>query len=213
MSYDYLEAYLAGELEAKAFYQQLFSNKDLQTRIRELIPKDAMGNPEHPLWKRFAYTALSRYHFDLFRYVENAYRFDGSLGDNLNIWGTISDFYQYHHPDFTITTKYHDAFDLFLNAAGDTFSGPEVQAFVERIIYEELNVKPKTKRIKETRARIREAFHVNDGPKPYWIQGGEWPMGKNTPMRFMRKKRIGEKVEYYFEDTETGEMRIITQYY
>jgi hypothetical protein len=75
------------------------------------------------------------------------------------------------------------------------------------------SITPKTKRIKETKAKLAELFHVTDRKRPYWIQGAEWPAGKNSPMKYLNKKKISDGMVYVFSDVDTGEVREIIQYY
>ena len=131
-----------------------------------------------------------------------------------DIFATISFFYIFNYPDFPCTDQYRDAYGLFLDAVGERFDGPEVQEVTEKIVYECLDIRPKTKRVKTAKERVYETFHMEDRKLyPRWIQGSEWPMGKNSPMQFAKQTRRGESVLFYFRDVDTGEERIITQYY
>ena len=49
--------------------------------------------------------------------------------------------------------------------------------------------------------------------RPCWIQGGEWPMGKNSPMQYIGRSKIPDGVKYIFQDVDTGEIREIEQFY
>ena len=79
---------------------------------------------------------------------------------------------------------------------------------------------PKSKRIKEVKSRIKEAFHVSGIIYPRWVQEAEWPVSPNgKPMRFVKQKRKkGKEYEnmlytlFYFEDVDTGEERIVEQF-
>ena len=153
-------------------------------------------------------------------YTEDLKTGDGSLswivktGNRpLSSFSTISHFYCFTHPGITLTTYYKDAFGLYLDAVGDTYDGPEVRDLIECIIKENLLISPKTKRIKTVKQIIKDMFHVEGTNYPRWIQGAEWPMGKDTPMQFIKKVRKGEEVHFYFEDVSTGETKTIVQFY
>jgi len=45
------------------------------------------------------------------------------------------------------------------------------------------------------------------------MQGAEWPMGKNSPMKYIDRKTNGEEVLFRFVDVDTGEERIVSQFY
>ncbi len=208
-----IEDFLVGKMDIHSFILLFQNNDTLKDELRKLIPTDAIGNPAHPIWKNIGYSALSGDGFDFVKSLKRICRFDERIGDNLNIWSSIWAVYRYHFPNTPVTTKYKDVFGLYIDAVGDCFRGPEVSKFVEQIIVDTLSVSPKTKRIKEAKEKVRTAFHVTDRTRPYWIQGPEWPMGKNSPMRYVKRTRKGEQVDYHFVDVDTNETRIVTQYY
>ena len=208
-----LEKMLSGQIEMSEYLYLLTSDFDLQDELSSIIPKDAIGNSTHPLWQRIAYSFLLEYGFDLYNCIISFHRLDDSLGDNLNIFGLINRIYAYTNPDFTFTTKYHDAFELYLDVVKDCYDGPEVEELVNDIIKECLILKTKSGRKKAGQKKILELFHVVDKNKPRWIQGAEWPMGVNSPMKFLKQERRKEQVEYLFIDVDTKEERTIIQYY
>ena len=208
-----IEDFLMGRMDMPEFLALLETDLTLQGQLRNLVPYDAVNNPDHEIWKKYSYGALSQFEFDCYARLMSCYRFDLSLGDNLNIFGFIRRFYCYSHPNITCTKKYDDAFNLYLDVIKDCYDGPEVRHFVERIIYDALTVKPKKARIAKARFEMENMFHLADKSKPRWIQGPEWPMGQHSPMRFVSQKRSKEFTEYIFEDFDTKKQRIITQHY
>ncbi len=79
---------------------------------------------------------------------------------------------------------------------------------------------PKTKRKKQIRELIKKEFHIQGSKYPRWVQGGEWPVSKSgKPMRFVEQKRKKGKeyeqmlyTQFFFEDVDTGEIRVIDQF-
>ena len=77
-----------------------------------------------------------------------------------------------------------------------------------------------TARIKIGKEKIREAFPCKTKKHPYWVQNAEWQISASgKPMRFIEEKRKKGKEykntlckEYYFEDIDTGEIRIVEQF-
>jgi hypothetical protein len=207
-----IEEMLTGQIGMDTFIEELTADSSLQNTISELVPPAAIGNPNHELWNTASYCALEKYNFDLYKLLVGVCKFDGSLGENLNIFSTIKMVYSFINPDLEYTSIYTDSYRLYLDAIGEWFEGPEVDSVVENIILEALKLKTKKQRIIYAKAAIISAFHVED-KKPIWIQGGEWPMGKHSPMKFLSKKRKGEEVYYYFEDVDTGEKRTVIQMY
>lgn len=208
-----IELTLTGKMEMQDFIELLQSDSRIQQDVRNLIPTDAVNNESHPIWKFIAFPTLARYDFDLYLWIVKMFKFDNSIPDNLNIWGTLEATYRYLKPELKLTTKYTDAFDVYLTAVMDCFDGPEVEPLVLQIIEKACIHTTKKKRIEQAKNEIRALFHVVDNNRPRWIQGPEWPMGKHSPMQYVSKKRRGEVVLYSFQDVDTAEIRIVEQFY
>lgn len=140
-------------------------------------------------------------------------RFDGTIGDALNIFSFFEDAYMYYHPEIVCTTAYYEAHSLYLDAVGSFYEEPEVTQLLNQLVTEELPVKSKSKQMKLLRGKLKEAFHVVGNKRPYWIQGGEWPMGKNLPMQYIERNKIPDGIEYVFRDVDADTIRMIEQYY
>ncbi len=210
---DTIQQMLLGQIDMKSFIQIALSDSNLIIAINKLIPEEAKNNPNHPVWRGYSYDALKKENFILWNHVQNMGRFDGSLGDYLNTFSRISHFFCYLHPDFIPTTKYEDEFDFLLDVAGESYGGPEVDKIINSIVTEYVYFTPKTKGIREAKAKMAMVFHVVDKKKPRWINGAEWPMGVKTPMQFIGDKKIKEGKVYQFKDVDSGEIREIIQYY
>lgn len=208
-----IEQMLTGQTEMKDFLEQLQFDSKLQDMIRKLVPKEAVGNPNHEYWKYVSYEVLKSDYFDYYRLLLRIGRFDGSIGDCLSLFSSLDRGSRYYHPDLPVTNKYEEAYDLYLDVIHNCFEGPEVLLVVEQIINDAILIKPKGKRLKEAKTKMKEQFHVTDKQRPRWIQGPEWPMGVDSPMQYTGQKRIPEGVAYSFVDVTNGNTRIVTQYY
>ena len=209
----YLDSFLKGDLDDKSFISYLKCCSELQNEINNLIPSDAVNNPQHAIWKCFSYEALNKDSLNLLQHLNRICRYNGKIGDNLNLFGVLKRLYSFYHPDFPFTNKYHDEFDLYLDVVQDCFDGPEVEDIIIQMIEHCTSIKPKAKRKKEAKERIKTLFHVESNSLPRWIQGPEWPMGKNSPMKYKRQERQGELVKFIFVDVDTGEEKVIEQLY
>lgn len=209
----YLDSFLKGDLDDKSFIRYLKCSSELQDEINNLIPFDAVNNPQHAIWKCFSYNALNKDSFNLLQHLNRICYYNGKIGDNLNLFGVLKRLYYFYHPNFPFTNKYHDEFDLYLDAVQDCFDGPEVEDIINHTIEQCILIKPKAKRKKEAKERIKTLFHVESNSLPRWIQGPEWPMGKQSPMKFERQEKKGELVKYFFVDVDTGEEKVIEQLY
>ena len=210
-----IEQMLTGKMEMSEFLAQLKSDTALQNEIRNLVPEEAAHNGSHPLWQRYSYEAFRNCGYDFLQVVRRhlVHRFDGTIGANLNVWSTIHKVYSYYHPELPYTNKYLETFDLYLDVIRDCFEGPEVQPLVEKIVLDAMEIKLKGKRRESAKKEVERLFHVTDGKRPRWIQGAEWPMGVNSPMKYISRKSKGELVQYLFEDVDTGARRTVEQFY
>ena len=79
---------------------------------------------------------------------------------------------------------------------------------------------PVSKRKKLIKEKIKEAFPCKTKKYPRWVQSEEWQISEGgKPMRFIEQKRKKGKeykdtlhTEFYFEDVDTGEIRIVEQF-
>ena len=103
-----IEEMLTGQMEMSEFIALLKSDPTLQNEIRNLVPPEAAHNRSHPLWEqqRISYMAFQDCGYDFLRFVCRFSRLDGSIGENLNLWGPIYRVYSYYHPDLPYTMMY-----------------------------------------------------------------------------------------------------------
>ena len=208
-----LEQMLTGKMAMCAFVSLLRTDDHLQMYIRALIPAEAVNSRQHAFWKRISYEAFRRNQFDFIKFLYSVCRFDGSVGDNLNVFSFIKNVYTYSQPDFKCTTLYQEAFDLYFDGVKDCYDGPEVRHIVDQIIHEALLRKTKREKILFVKDAISSQFHLVDKKRPRWILGAEWPMGMYSPMGFGNQCRNAESVQYQFVDVDTKEVRFIEQFY
>ena len=160
----------------------------VQTMIREELGKGGRSNLAHCL----------NIHSCLSRILTEAFPEDGIVIDE------------------TLEKK----FDFMLDACPEAVDGPEVQQVIEDLLASLPADLPKGKRVKLFKEQVKEVFPTAAGKWPRWVQGGEWPLGaKGKPMRFVEQKRKKGKeyanmlyTQYFFEDVDTGEQRIIDQF-
>lgn len=208
-----IEQMLTGQMEISEFLDELASDQKLQMQIRKLVPIEAIDNPDHVFWTRIYYGSVKRFDYDYLQFLEWMCRFDGTIGDKLNIWATLRRAYCYHYPEIICTEQYEKAHSLYLDAVRDCFEGFEVQSLIEDIVIEALQIKQKGKRVQQVKQKLNKLFRSESGKYPRWIQGAEWPMGTNVPMMFVKQIRTNDAVCYYFEDVDTRNIRVIEQYY
>ena len=92
----------------------------------------------------------------------------------------------------------------------------------DHILEEELSKLPReldrSHRARLFHKQMKHVFHVRV-KHPEWVNDPQWPIGTGgKPMRFLRqRRRLGKEYQgtcctrYYFEDLETGEIRVVEQ--
>lgn len=208
-----IEQVLSGDVSMEVFLEELHTNHELQQCIRDFVPNDAKENPAHNFWKLIPYQSLQQNHFDYYRFLFWALHSQGKFGMHLNVFNRLRKAYRYYYPEVQCTSRYDDVFDVYLDAIKDCFDGPEVQGLVEQIITDSIQLPSKAKRIKFAQMKIITSFHVEKNKRPRWVQGPEWPMGVDSPMMFVKQQKTGELVEFFFQDVDTKEQRIVKQFY
>jgi len=208
-----IEQFLDGSLDIKPFMKMVREDRVLQDSIRALMPKEAIRNRDYPLWTKVSYEAYEKCNFDCLEYLFKICRFDGSFGDNLNCFSILKNVYSFVNPELPFTERYEKEFMFYLDVVQDCYDGPEVREVTREILRELVDVKPKSKRNAMAKQRIKDIFHVERNNRPRWIQGAEWPMGQTSPMRFIKRIRSGEEVQFHFIDLSTGKTKVVRQFY
>jgi hypothetical protein len=111
---------------------------------------------------------------------------------------------------------------FMMDVCPEYIEGHEIDeaGIIEAIIEQVPEALPKAKRKKQIKELIKKEFHIEGSKYPRWVQGGEWPVSKSgKPMRFVEQKRKKGKeyaemlyTQFFFEDVETGEIRVIDQF-
>ena len=210
-----IEKMLHGELEINEFLALAEASDSLKNALNNLIPEDAKSDENHIFWKKIKSPRIvyEQFNFDVYRLVESLVMPKNKIGTNVNVYETIKHLYAVSHPDFPFITRYTDQSLMYLSVVKDIYDGPEVSDVLIKIFDKAFESNGKTARITIAKNEIKATFHLENKKYPRWTQGAEWPMGKESPMKFISQKRIGELTEYTFQDVDTNEIRIVKQYY
>ena len=145
-----------------------------------------------------------------------------NLGHYLNIHSCLSGILAEAFPEdsIIIDETLEKKFDFMLDACPEAVDGPEVEQVIEDLLESLPAELSKAKRVKLFKEKVKEVFPTAGGKWPRWVQGSEWPLGTNgKPMRFVEQKRKKGKeyanmlyTQFFFEDVDTGETRVIDQF-
>lgn len=117
------------------------------------------------------------------------------------------------YPDVKPTKCYRQDDDYYYKALGNSIGGNEVMDYAASVLDQFPRTMKAAERVKAGKEALWKAFHIEDRKFPRWVQGADWPMGKNSPMEYLGLKRDGEQVSLRFRDVDTGEERIVEQFY
>ena len=218
-----IDDFISGKVEAKEFVKWILESKEHMSLLDSLVIPEAK-NPLYKLYtgyvdehgishRPYCYSAVVSANFSLFNMLTEQHAFDGSLGGNLNLYSLIYRFYILTRQGTPYYDAYDKKYDLYLDAVGEYYEGPEVRAVIEKAVNEAFAIQGKGKQKAFLKDKMKELFHIEGNNRPYWIQGAEWPMGKNSPMQYVSKKKKGEEHLYLFRDVDTGEERTIVQWW
>lgn len=135
-------------------------------------------------------------------------------GKRLNAYIFLFSLARTRYPDLQESNRFDKEFGFYLDVLGDTYDGPEIEEILDKTLYN-IYQKPGTlkERKREAKQFIRSFFHTEDRRYPYWAQGAEWPIGVHSAMKYVSRKRDGDRVQFLFRDVDTGEEKIVEQFY
>ena len=110
--------------------------------------------------------------------------------------------------------KYDEDYELALDSIPEYLDGEEACAFIDSEIFSKLPLNlSKIEKKKFIKNKCKELFHIEGNKYPRWIQSAEWPIRNGTPCKYIKQRKIGEKIQYIFQDINSDEEILIEQYY
>ena len=216
-----IDDFIAGKVSAEQFASWIQESPEHMALVDELVISEAKENPSYKLYtgyedetgthRPYSFEVMREMDFSLVNLLRRNKAFDGNLGDDYNLYESVYRFYILSHPGCPHCDTYKNRVQLYLAAIGEYYGGPEVESVIEDIVDEALLIHGKTNQKTYVKNKMKQCFHIEGNNRPYWIQGAEWPMGKNSPMQYVSKQKKGEEHLYLFRDVDTGEERIVTQ--
>lgn len=234
---DDIIAFLTGQCSGQEFIQQARQNPDIAKWFQDILPPGAErldipyipyrlldldhaeyqnAGSTHPFWKDIhtgsCLNCLTT-QISFAEYFQKTHDFD-SAGGQVDAYSFLFSVAKKRITDLSHHSRFSDEYSFYLDVCGEYLDGPEVCEYLDRIVLD-IYMQPGTKanRIKQAKATAKSKFHIAGNKYPRWIQGPEWPMGKNSPMEYLSRKRDGERVVFTFRDVDTGEIREVEQFY
>lgn len=206
----YAVDFACGKLTFDEFELLFLQYPEIWDRVQDLLTEELMQNPDHPFWTRSNRMRLESSNFSI-RGAALAFGWD-EYGKRV-AHGLISDLVEYTFPEIQRRDPPEQALDALLEKLGmEDLGGAEVDALVEQILLEGMDITPAKERNRVLKQRLKETFHLKPRKKPCWVQEPEWPMGGHSPMEFLAREQDGSLVRYRFRDADTGLEKTVEQY-
>ena len=201
---DYIEIlkkFVGGEMSIEEFKNIYFFDEKIQQFLQDNLPESMVGYADVRWNDGDINLALKKQKWET--------KWGRSVIQSLiEIWLTRNNI------DCYVTPIYDEEYSFLIDVMPDYINGVQAEAFIDDIIQSVPETMPKTKRIKEIKAKTKEAFHVEDRKYPRWAQDTDWPfsqMGK--PLKYVSRKTGGDLVQHTFVDVDTGEETIVEEFY
>lgn len=203
--------FVSGKLTYDEFEIMFSLDDTIWELAQSLLTPEIMNDSSHPFWTR---SNRSRLEANNYSVRSACLSFGYDLGGKVIAHSMLGELVSYQYPDVVLreppefsTTDLRDKLSM------DYLGGEEVDGVIEEVLEKKTEDISVTKFISAAKQELRELFHITPRKYPKWVQEPEWPMGQVSPMMFMRQRKDGELVEFVFQDADTGEERIVTQYY
>ena len=211
---DVIKSYLSLEMTAKEFRAQIEVSDELVAFIAARLP--ASGDMTDPAWAVCPLNIRAFAHdgFDVRRTLVSGYYALTRATRCSTAYRMLYELFRTDLPELERSDYYREIGLLAIDAVPEALDSCDAGEVIFDIIASTKNLSG-AKRKKAIREALAEAFHLGAlSKKPAWIQASEWPLGaQGKPMRFVVQRKKGECVEYTFEDEDTHDIRVITQFY
>lgn len=209
-----------GTISPDSFVDTCMKNPDIFKWIQSIVPNGKICYKDIREFEPDGYVKYSQevIPYD-FRLVFEQYMHEGGdmTGKYLNIHHEVcmllSEVFPEEHLEFSDAIE--QKFNFMLTACPEYIGGEEIEtAGIIDDIYDKLPQDlSKSKKRALFKEQLKSIFHVTDKRYPRWIQEPEWPMGKLSPMKFVKQQSRfnGEAISYTFQDVDTNELKIIVQ--
>ena len=203
--------FVSGKLTYVQFEELFTADPAVWDVAQTLLTPEIMNNNNHPFWSKSNRSRLECNNYSV-QYACLSFGYD--LVGRVITHRLLGELVSYQYPDIVLRDPPDVSTDDLREKIGmDYLGGPEVDSLVDTLVQSKDDTISATKFIQEVKQQLRVLFHLVPRKYPRWIQEPDWPMGKHSPMKYVDQKKTGELVEYFFQDVDTDEMKVVKQYY
>ena len=213
--------FMAGDVSFDEFWTVFRKNPEVRLWVDQL--SDFQGDPPHQITRHLMlyalYGIIQRDHNGhvlgmLKKEIQSPeYEHVHNAIEQYCIFSTIQTAVLAAYPEMKCTRRYKQNREYYDRALGRSIGGNEVMGYAASILDQFPPTMKVADRLKAGKEALWAAFHIKDRKFPRWAQEADWPMGKNSPMEYLGQHRDGELVALRFRDVDTGEIRVVEQFY
>lgn len=213
----YVLDYIEGRVRSQDFLNALWNDPVIFEWLQSIIPvhmSEYYKTIAFPDGSGIQHIAIC----DVKTKIEGYWKgFGMKLGKELNIHDTITRLFQQAFPNekLTVDETLEKQYDFILDSCPEYIGGPDVEKteILEKLMSQLPIEMGRTERVRVFKAQLKQEFHIEGQKYPRWLQEAEWPFSNGKPMRFLYQKNKNQEVkQYFFEDVDTKELRIIEQF-
>lgn len=212
-----LRMVLMGEIKVETFVRILKAYKSVQHVVEELVPPEA-NDPDHNMWKHLMYKVYKEEANSVLRYLDYFTSFKKTKFMDLSACNNFFDILKWfyscsNNEPLVYSTWYDDAHRLFVDIMPNTYKGYSVCTVTDSIIREAMTENEWENKVEHLFKRIKQEFICTGTEQPVWLGFGDWQMGEKRPMAFVSQTQHGRRIDYLFQDMDSGKTKTVSQYY
>ena len=198
--------FVQGKLSYDEFEIELILHPEIWSWIQGLVPKDI---DDVSCKFRLLYGNMSGFETNNYNVRSTIMAFDYDKNYvQITSYSLISTLIKYHYPNIVCQPPPEEScYDLLDSIGLDFIGGNEVDDIIRETI-----LKNRDKSKKEIKKALKNAFFICTRKFPHWVQEPEWPICNGIPMQFVSESSEGDKFIYEFQDVNSKEIKIVTQY-
>lgn len=206
-----IKDFVSGKLTYSQFEEMFTADPSIWDTAQTLLTPEIMNDSNHPFWSKSNRMRLESNNYSV-QYACLSFGYD-TVGRVIT-HRLLGELLSYQYPDVILRDPPDvSVSDLREKLGMDYLGGVEVDNLIDEILNGKDGNTTVTKFINTAKQKLRILFHLIPRKYPRWIQEPEWPMGEKSPMEYIAQQRCGEMVEFIFQDVDTGEQRIVKQFY
>lgn len=196
-----LKNFVSGQISIEEFENIYYSEEKLQKFLQDKLPENMHS---------YAEVRWNNGDINLALKKENWKTKSGRFGVQI----LIRRWLQGNFINCEVASIYQEELSFLIDVMPDYINGEQAESLIDGIIQSVPETMPKTKRLKEIKVKIRDAFHVEDRKYPRWVQDTDWPFSQTgKPLKYVSRKTDGDLVQHTFVDVDTGEETIVEEFY